>query len=87
MKAIKNINTEIRIAEMIERLQKESKKGVTEKQIQSIIKDGNTITTNEGEIVNIRVYSDGWTKLTGPNLHEQFPTEVEAYNFLKPYLK
>ena len=55
--------------------------------MKKIIKDGNTITTNEGEIVNIRVYSDGWTKLTGPNLSEQFPKLEQAYDFLKPYLK
>lgn len=55
--------------------------------MKSIIVDGNTITTIEGEIVNIRVYSDGWTKLTGPNIYEQFASAQEAFNFLKPYLK
>lgn len=79
---------EKQIQEMIERLNKESKSiKTTSKQIKSVIKDGNTITTKEGEIVNIRVYSDGWTKLTGPNIHEQFSTQAEAYNFLKPDLK
>lgn len=54
--------------------------------MKTIIKDGSTITTNEGEIVNIRVYSDGWTKLTGPNIFKQFSSVQEAFNYLKPYL-
>ncbi len=82
------MNQEARIQEMIQRLKKESKtKEISLKQIKSIVKDGNTITTKEGEIVNIRVYSDGWTKLTGPNIYRQFASQKEAYNFLKSDLK
>lgn len=48
------------------------------------LKNGSEITLQsiDGEIINVRVYSDGWVKFGSLNMREDFETIAQAENFI-----
>ena len=48
----------------------------------SDIKDGVSLRTFDGEIIDVRVYNDGWIKMSGYNLFKEFENVEEAFPFI-----
>lgn len=51
----------------------------------TIIKDGRILKSECGEIINVRVYSDGWVKMNGYNMFENFETIEKAEQFVNEH--
>ena len=48
----------------------------------SDIKDGVSLRSSDGEIIDVRVYNDGWIKMNVHNLFKEFESVDEAFPFI-----
>jgi hypothetical protein len=48
----------------------------------TILKDGMNLKSIDGEVLNVRVYNDGWVKIEGVNMRRDFENEQSALNYI-----
>lgn len=48
-----------------------------------VLKSGMSLKTEDGEIINVRVYDDGWVKLENINMRKDFTDLSTAKNFIE----
>lgn len=49
--------------------------------MKTIFKSGMKFVTKDGEVLNVRVYSDGWVKIEGLNMRKDFNSQATALEY------
>lgn len=48
----------------------------------TILKDGMNLKSKDGEVLNVRVYNDGWVKIESANMRRDFANRELALSYI-----